>query len=47
MLDPTWGDSIEPGMVSGHGCEERGSSKVIRVSVLRLEIARVSLIVCV
>ena len=32
------GFGLEPGMVLGHGWEERGSSKVIRLTDLRSEI---------
>ena len=45
MLEPARGESVlEPRMVIGHGWEECGSSKVIWLSVLKLEIDRVLLI---
>ena len=41
------GSRLEPGMVSVHHWEERGSSKVIWLSHLRLEVAKDLLIMCV
>ena len=38
------GSGLEPRTISGHGCEERGSSKVIWLSFFTLEIETVLLI---
>ena len=49
MLGPTHGGSgLEIETILGHGCKERGSSKVIRLKqIYKSEVIRVLLIMCV